>query len=65
LHLPYKPQAAYTDPSAGTKATGIDQNPKITADEKRQLIDNLYAGEIKPAHAGNAAFAAIDKALGK
>jgi hypothetical protein len=43
----------------------IDQNPKIAADEKRQLIDTICGGMIDMAHAGNDGFAQIDKALGK
>ncbi|MBI3526529.1 MAG: hypothetical protein HY067_01005 [Betaproteobacteria bacterium] len=43
----------------------IDQNTAITADEERQLIDTLYGGMIQMANAGNDAFAAIGKALGK
>lgn len=43
----------------------IDQNPGVSAEDKRQLIDTLYGSMIQMAHAGNQAFADIDKALGR
>lgn len=43
----------------------VDQNPGITAEEKRQLIDSLYSTMIQTARAGNKAFETIDTALAK
>ena len=45
-------------------ARKVDQNPAVTAEEKRQLIDTPDGSMIQMAHAGNDAFAQIDKALG-
>ncbi|MBI3528512.1 MAG: hypothetical protein HY067_11140 [Betaproteobacteria bacterium] len=42
-----------------------DEPGHYFAEGKRQLIDSLYGAMIQTAHAGNDAFAAIDKALGK
>ena len=43
----------------------IDQNPAITADDKRQLGDTLYGAMIQMARARNDGFRQIDAALGK
>jgi hypothetical protein len=50
---------------AGARRKGNrTQNPAITADEKRQLIDTLYGTMIQMAHAGNDGFAQIEGARG-
>jgi hypothetical protein len=43
----------------------IDQNPAVTAEEKRQLIDPLYGAMSQMVHAGNDGFAQIDATMGK
>lgn len=43
----------------------IAGNPKIPAEEKRQLIDTLYFRMIEVAQAGNRTLAEIDKTAGK
>lgn len=43
----------------------IYKNPEIAADEKRQLIDQLYFGMIQTAHAGNQAIAQASASLAR
>jgi len=52
---------------AGARRNGNrNQNPAITADEKRQPVDNTFYGAMsQSANAGNVGFAQIDKALAK
>jgi hypothetical protein len=43
----------------------IDKNQSFNADEKRQLMDNVYTQMIQMANAGNRAALEVTKALGE